>query len=135
MNDLKRLEKLISGKKELDDLRKLYEEATVAAKTDESQFYKKMFKKSKNSTSILFYWSLDEVIRETEEKNKRDQGLISKLPRQALSLIKQSFDYIAVYPIRKCFELAKTTTDFIVFRPLDYIIRALYKINPFSSKN
>ena len=51
--DLKALENLIQGQREFEDLKKMYEEAREAARTDESLLYKKMFKKSENSINIL----------------------------------------------------------------------------------
>ena len=53
-NDLKSLEKLISGQKEFDDLKKIYEDMKASSKLDESQLYKKMFKQYKNS-KVTYY--------------------------------------------------------------------------------
>ena len=51
--DLNNLETIIGGKKEFEDLKKLYEEVISSAKTDESHLFKKMIKKYKASYFLL----------------------------------------------------------------------------------
>lgn len=49
LKDLKALENIISGQKELDDLKKSYEDAISSTKSQESLLYKKMINKYKTS--------------------------------------------------------------------------------------
>jgi len=49
LTDLKTLERIIPGKKELEDLKEFYEKAVAATKSEEKLLFKKMIKQYKTS--------------------------------------------------------------------------------------
>ena len=77
---------------------------------------------------------------------KRVEGLIYKIPLAAISLFKLGFNYTVVYPIQRCFDLAKYTADLFLYRPIKYTahltksvlfgsLSIINKYNPLASKN